>query len=254
MTEAAFERYARQVILPQVGPEGQRRLGASRALVIGAGGLGSPAAAYLAASGVGEIVLNDFDRVEPPNLHRQILYRDADLGSAKAVAGAAALSVLNPQISTIALDGHLEGDELVAQAAAADVILDCTDNLPTRFDINAASLAAGTPLVTGAAIRFEGQLGVFLPADEASPCYRCLYPDEGAPDDSCALVGVFPPVVGMVGCAQALEALKILLGLGADACGRIAFLDGLSLQWRTQRLARNPHCPACAVRAVPPPA
>ncbi|MGD8310583.1 MAG: HesA/MoeB/ThiF family protein, partial [Chromatiales bacterium] len=221
MIDDALGRYARQVILPEVGTEGQRRLGASRALVIGAGGLGSAAAIYLAASGVGEIVLNDFDRVETANLHRQILHRDSDLGAAKAVAGASALGDLNPQITAIALNRHLDGDDLLAQVARADVVLDCTDNLPSRFEINAASLATGTPLVSGAAIRFEGQLAVFLPRVGASPCYRCLYPEEGAPDDSCALVGVFPPVVGMVGCAQALEALKVLLGRGAEACGRI---------------------------------
>ena len=243
--EEGLERYARQVILPEVGPEGQRRLGASRALVMGAGGLGSPAAIYLAAAGVGEIVLNDFDRVERSNLHRQILHGDASLGADKAVSGARTLGGLNPEIRVLPVPGHLDGEALLEEVRRADVVVDCTDNLPTRFEVNAACLAAGTVLVSGAAIRFEGQVAVFRPGQDSSPCYRCLYPSESAPDDSCALVGVFPPVAGIVGCTQALEALKILLGLDEPAGGRIWFLDGRALQWRSHRLPRNPQCPAC---------
>lgn len=245
------ERYSRQLLLPQIDAQGQQRLAESRALVIGLGGLGSPAAMYLAASGVGRLVLVDYDQVELSNLQRQVLHRTRHIGEAKVEAARETLLEINPDIRIDAVNGQLEGEALRAQVQAADVVLDCSDNLPTRFAVNAACFATGTPLVSGAAIRFEGQLSVYIPERPDSPCYRCLYGDAEGPGDECSRIGVFAPVVGTIGTLQAAEALKVLLNAGEPLCGRVAHLDGLTMEWRTMRLKRNPDCPVCGGRAKP---
>jgi adenylyltransferase/sulfurtransferase len=250
MNEQQAQRYSRQMVLPQIDAAGQQRLLAARVLIIGVGGLGSPAAMYLASAGVGQLVLTDFDRVELSNLHRQILHRTSDIGQPKVLAAQTALRELNPDVDVLPLNGHLQDDSLRAAVAAADVVLDCSDNLATRFDVNDACFNTGTPLVSGAAIRFEGQVSVFIPKRPDSPCYRCLYPASSAPDDGCSRVGIFPPMVGMIGCLQAQEALKLILGIGEPLCGRVAYLDAQSAAWHTVRLHRNPGCVTCGDRHV----
>ena len=237
--------YSRQIRLPQVGLEGQRRLLASRALVVGMGGLGSPAAMYLAAAGVGHLAISDYDRVEPSNLQRQIVHRTADLGEPKALSARATLQTLNPDVQISALDWQLDEGELEEQVRAADVVLDCSDNFPTRFALNEACVRAGTSLVSGAAIRLEGQLSTFIPSRKDSPCYRCLYIEGGEMAETCSQEGILAPVVGVIGTLQAMEALKVLLGLGETLCGRLLLFDALELEWRTIRLRKNPKCPVC---------
>ncbi len=249
MDDQQRRRYHRQIVLPQVGEAGQQRLLQARALIVGLGGLGSPAALYLAGAGVGHLVIADYDRIEESNLHRQVIHRSADLGEAKADSARARLLELNPRIEVVAVNGHLDDDELLEEVARAAVVLDCTDNLPTRFEVNEACFRAGTPLVSGAAIRLEGQVSVFDPTDPRCPCYRCLYREaDGAPDDTCSRVGVLGPVVGIVGCAQALEAIKLIAGFGEPLRGRVTLLDGATMQWHTFTLPRDPACPVCARR------
>lgn len=245
---AQQQRYSRQTALPQIDIAGQQRLLASRVLIIGVGGLGSPAAMYLAGAGVGQLVLTDFDQVELSNLHRQIIYRTSTVGQAKVLAAREALGALNPHVEVTAINGQLDGDALREQVTAANVVLDCSDNLETRFEVNQACILTGTPLVSGAAIRFEGQLTVFIPQRGDSPCFRCLYKDDTAPDDSCSRVGVFAPLAGMIGCMQAGEAIKLILDIGEPMCGKVLYLDGATLDWRTIRLRRQPTCPSCSAR------
>ncbi|MFT4047035.1 MAG: HesA/MoeB/ThiF family protein [Solimonas sp.] len=239
-----FARYSRQVVLREVGVNGQQLLRDSSALVIGLGGLGSIASAYLAGAGVGRLLLCDRDRVEHSNLQRQILYRQSDVGHAKIEAAAAQLRALNPEveIETFGADAGLDA------VRDADVVLDCTDNFPARYAINAACVAARKPLVSGAAIRFEGQLAVFGPpygGAHGGPCYRCLYADDGEAAETCEEAGILGPVVGTVGSLQALAALKWLLGLRDDA-GKLQTWDARRLQWRTHTMRADPDCPVCA--------
>ncbi len=238
-------RYSRQVRLPQVGPAGQETLLASRALIVGMGGLGSPAAMYLAAAGVGQLVISDYDRVEPSNLQRQIAHRTEDVGEPKALSAQATLHALNPDVKVTALDWQLEEAELEEQVRASDVVLDCSDNFPTRFALNETCVRTGTALVSGAAIRLEGQLSTFLPARPESPCYRCLYADGDEMAETCAQEGILAPVVGVIGTLQALEGIKVLLGMGDTLCGRLLLFDAMALEWRTIRLRKNPNCPVC---------
>ncbi|MCB1865759.1 MAG: molybdopterin-synthase adenylyltransferase MoeB [Chromatiales bacterium] len=242
------ERYSRQIRLPQLGVDGQQRLLDARVLIIGLGGLGSPAALYLAAAGVGHLVLSDFDRVEPSNLQRQIIHRQTDIGREKARSAADAIHALNPRTEVTALDWQLDADELAREVAAADCVLDCSDNFPTRFAINAACVAAGTPLVSGAAIRLEAQVTSFDPRREDGPCYRCLYDDDGSEGADCALEGVLAPVVGIAGSLQALEAVKLVAGIGEPLVGRLLALDAETLDLRVLRFARDATCPACSNR------
>lgn len=239
-------RYSRQIALPQWGEAGQARLAAAQVLLVGLGGLGSPAALYLAAAGVGRIVLNDFDTVDRSNLARQILYVTADDGRRKSDAATEALSRLNPDVQVHALDRRLDAAGLRAEAAAADVVLDGSDNFATRFAVNGACVATGTPLVSGAAVRGEGQLAVFTPGRDDSPCYRCLYDEGGEDVGDCRGHGVFSPLVGVIGSLMAVEALKLLLGAGLPAAGRVCVYDALAGEFRHVRLARDPHCPACS--------
>ncbi|HUS24108.1 MAG TPA: molybdopterin-synthase adenylyltransferase MoeB [Candidatus Binatia bacterium] len=238
----SFARYGRQVVLREVGVNGQQLLRDSVALVVGLGGLGSVATAYLAGAGVGHLLVADRDRVEASNLQRQVLYRQGDVGREKTAAAAAQLSALNSEVRVTPL-GEADWPAAVAQA---DVVLDCTDNFPARFAVNAACVRARKPLVSGAAIRFEGQLAVF-DLRRGGPCYACLYPDAGAAQETCEEAGILGPVVGVVGSLQALAALKLFLGLGADAAV-LQTWDALRSQWRSHKIARDPRCSVCADR------
>ena len=246
MNDAQLLRYSRQILLPQVDVAGQEQLLAARALIIGAGGLGSPAAMYLAAAGVGQLVIVDDDIVELSNLQRQLLHHDADIGRNKADSASDALHTINPDIQVTPLNDRLQGDQLAAEIRLADVVLDCSDNFATRFAVNAACVRQRTPLVSGAAIRMQGQVAVFDPRDDSSPCYSCLYKPEETEEETCSATGVLSPVVGIIGSLQALEALKLILSLGDTLTGRLVVFDGLAHDWRTLRLQRDPGCPVCS--------
>jgi len=238
-------RYSRHIMLPELDIAGQERLLAARVLIIGLGGLGSPAAMYLAAAGVGTLVLVDDDDVELSNLQRQIVHGTDTLGLTKVESAAATLKRLNPDVTTITVATRLEGERLAAEVAAADLVLDATDNFGTRFALNEACWRAGTPLVSGAAIRWEGQVTAFDPRNPESPCYRCLYPEGDDAALNCADNGVAAPLVGIIGASQALEAIKVLCGIGEPLAGHVLYFDGKWLEWRKLRLNRNPHCPVC---------
>jgi len=246
MNDDELLRYSRQILLPQVGIEGQDRLRAARALIIGLGGLGSPAAMYLAAAGVGTLAIADHDRVDLSNLQRQIVHRSADIGRPKTDSARDALLALNPGTTIINLDTQLHGTHLDEQITLADVVLDCSDNFATRFAVNAACVRTRTPLVSGAAIRLEGQVAVFRPDRPDSPCYHCLYKDEDELAETCTQTGVLAPLVGVIGSLQALEALKVLLDLGTTLTGRLLLFDAEQLEWRTLILRKDPKCPVCA--------
>jgi molybdopterin/thiamine biosynthesis adenylyltransferase len=245
MDDDQLLRYSRQILLPQLDIAGQETLLAARALVIGAGGLGSPAALYLAAAGVGRLVIADPDHVEISNLQRQILHHLSDLGKPKVQSAADTLAAINPDCRVTPITGRLLGTRLDEEVARADVVLDCSDNFDTRFAVNAACVARRTPLVSGAAVRLEGQIAVFLPGRPDSPCYACLYHAGEQEDQTCSENGVLAPIVGVIGSLQALEALKVLLGLGETLCGRLVVFDGAVHDWRTLKLRRDPHCPVC---------
>jgi len=237
-------RYSRQILLPEVDVVGQQRLADSHVLIIGLGGLGSPLALYLAAAGVGTMTLCDFDVVELSNLQRQILHNHARLGQSKVDSACAALRDLNPHVQLRALPAKLAGADLAHAIRACDVVADGSDNFATRFAVNAACVAQRVPLVSAAAIRWEGQLSVFDPRRADSPCYRCLYPDHGELAETCANSGVLGPVVGTLGCLQAVEVLKVLLGL-ESLVGRLLLWDALRMDFRTLRLRKDPACPVC---------
>ncbi|MCL7461753.1 molybdopterin-synthase adenylyltransferase MoeB [Pseudomonas sp. NW5] len=241
-------RYSRQILLREVDIDGQLRIGAGRVLVVGLGGLGSPVALYLAAAGVGELHLADFDRVDLSNLQRQVLHDTASLGQRKVDSALARLSALNPQIRLIPHHGALADAALAAAVAAVDVVVDCCDNFATRAAVNAACVAAGKPLVSGAAIRLEGQLAVFDPRRAESPCYHCLYGESGDEALTCSEAGVLGPLVGTIGSLQALEVLKLLAGFGEPLVGRLLLVDGRQTHFRELRVPRDPECPVCGAR------
>lgn len=252
MTPEQLSRYSRHIQLPQLGAEGQERLLASKCLIIGAGGLGSPVAMYLAASGVGEITLVDFDRVELSNLQRQIVHQMSSIDRNKVDSARDTMLALNPTISIRTIPTALDGEDLRAEVARADVVVDACDNFETRFELNAMCVDTGTPMVSGAAVRLEGQVCVFEPARLDSPCYRCLYPDDSFEGEACALVGVLAPILGIIGSIQATEALKLLAGQESAMTGRLLLLDGGSMEWHDVRLRRSPKCPVCSHRPLPP--
>ena len=241
-------RYSRHLVLPAFGAAGQEKLGAAAVLLVGLGGLGSPAALYLAAAGVGRLLLNDFDRVDLSNLQRQLLYTEADLGTAKTTAAAAALSALNPDCKLEALDGRLDETALAAAVQRADVVLDGSDNFGTRFAVNRACVAAKTPLVSGAAIRYEGQLAVFDPRKTASPCYACLYEESSEELENCRQNGVLAPLTGVIGSLMAVEALKLITGSGEPLLGRLLRYDARSGELRYTSFDKDPACPVCNPR------
>lgn len=246
MSEAKDQlRYARQYSLTEIGGAGQARIRESSVLIIGMGGLGCPAATYLAGAGVGTLILSDFDRVDMTNLHRQILFETADVGREKTRAAADRLARTNPDVTLNVLDRRLDAEGLVAAAARADVVLDGSDNFGTRFAVNLACRRTGTPLVSGATIRFEGQLTVFDPRREESPCYRCLYDEDGEALENCTGAGILGPVAGVMGSSMAVEALKLIVGCGEPLAGRLLLYDALAGNWRELRIPRDPDCPAC---------
>lgn len=246
MHDEQLQRYSRQILLPQIDIDGQQKLLASRVLVIGLGGLGSPLALYLAAAGVGQLVLADDDTVDLSNLQRQIMHRTADIGRAKTDSARTAIAALNPEIKVTTFAYRLAGDALARAVAEADVVVDASDNFATRFALNAACVQARTPLVSGAAIRMEGQVAVFDLRRADSPCYRCLYRDDPGPAEGCAQRGVLAPLPGIIGSVQAVEVIKLLLGIGTTLQGRLLLLDALTLEWRSVILRKDPHCPVCA--------
>ena len=245
-------RYSRHLLLNEFGEEAQERLLASHAFVIGAGGLGSAALLYLASSGVGRITLCDGDRVDLTNLQRQIVHRLDSVGHPKAASAAATLAQINPDIRVEPLEERAGPERLLALARSADVVLDCSDNFATRHALNRACVAARKPLVSGAGIRFDGQVAVFDLRRDDAPCYHCLFAeDDAAPEERCATMGVFAPLVGIIGTFQALEAIKLLAGIGETLAGRLMLFDALSSRWHEVRLSRDPHCRVCgAARAA----
>lgn len=248
MNDDDLLRYSRQIMLPQIDIRGQEQLRASRALVIGAGGLGSPAAMYLAAAGIGQLAIADPDTVDLSNLQRQLLHRDSDIDRLKVASAKDTLLAINPGLRVTTLVDRLQGALLDESIRNTDVVLDCSDNFATRFAVNASCVAHRTPLVSGAAVRFAGQLAVFDTREPASPCYACLYREGEETDQTCADNGVLSPVVGVIGSLQALEAIKVILALGENLAGRLVLFDGLAHEWRTLSLPRDPDCPVCGTR------
>jgi adenylyltransferase/sulfurtransferase len=243
------ERYSRHLLLPPIGEQGQERLLAARVFVLGAGGLGSPAAMYLAASGVGHLVIADFDHVDLSNLQRQILHRTADLGRDKVASAHDTLHALNPGVTVTPMPFAPDEVDLDEQVGLADVVVDASDNFESRFELNRLCVRHATPLVSAAAVRFEAQVSVFDPRDPHSPCYRCLYADDSAGGDACSQVGVLAPLLGIAGSIQAAETLKLIVGTGQSLAGRVLMLDALSMEWRSLRLRKDPKCPVCGGHA-----
>jgi len=245
MNDQQLLRYSRQIMLPQIDIAGQQKLLTAKVLIVGAGGLGSPAAMYLAAAGVGQLSIYDDDQVDLTNLQRQIAHHTPDIGMDKVISTLNTLKKINPEVKVLASKARLQGEALLNEVFAADVVLDCSDNFTTRFAVNQACVVAKTPLVSGAAIRFEGQVSVFTPGVNNSPCYNCLYQSEGEELQNCARNGVIAPITGIVGSIQALEAMKLLMQVGEVLVGRLLLLDGLTMEWQTMRLKKNPQCPTC---------
>jgi adenylyltransferase/sulfurtransferase len=255
MDDQLLLRYSRQILLPEIDIDGQNRLLAASVLVVGAGGLGSPVSMYLAAAGVGTLVLVDHDHVELSNLQRQIVHGTADLGRLKVDSAADRLRALNPHTRIETVAEPFDEERLAGWLARVDAVVDATDNFPVRFRINRGCLRHRKPLISGAAIRFEGQVTVFHPGAPDAPCYRCLFNDVQGPGETCAQTGVIAPLLGIIGSVQALETLKILTGVGRDLSGRLLLLDGRAMEWQTFRFRKDPACPECgASPAGSPPA
>jgi adenylyltransferase/sulfurtransferase len=247
MDDKLLLRYSRQILLPEIDVAGQQRLLDSSAMVIGLGGLGSPVAMYLAASGVGRLVLVDFDDVELSNLQRQIIHGTDDLGRPKVESARDMVLSLNPSVRVETIGQRLDQDALNEAVVSVDAVVDATDNFESRFAINASCFHAHKPLISGAAIRFEGQVSVFFPGQAESPCYRCLYGDSGELGETCTQTGVVAPLLGMIGSVQAMETLKVIMGIGDVLQGRLLLLDALRMEWQSMRIRRDPDCPVCSV-------
>ncbi len=246
MNDEQLLRYSRQIMLPEIDIDGQEALLNARVLIVGLGGLGSPVALYLAAAGVGHLVLADFDEVDISNLQRQIAHQQTDVGRLKVASAADSIAALNDGIRVTQITTALAGDELLEQAHLADAVVDCTDNFSIRFALNEACVKTKTPLISGAAIRLEGQVSVYDSRNLESPCYRCLYQEGEDAEMTCSETGVIAPLVGMIGTTQALETLKVLTGFGRPLVGRLLILDAKNLEWRTMKLKRDPRCPVCS--------
>lgn len=247
MNDEQLLRYSRHILLPEIGIEGQEKLLAARALVIGAGGLGSPVALYLASAGVGHITICDHDKVDLTNLQRQIMHRTRSIGTNKVDSARATLAEINPESRVVALPERVSGERLDELVEAADVVVDGCDNFSTRHAVNRACVKFARPLVSGAAVRFDGQISVFDMRDPASPCYHCLFPESGENEDvRCAVMGVFAPLVGIVGSIQAAEALKVITGTGEPLVGRLLLVDALAMQTRVVQFAKDSGCAVCA--------
>lgn len=248
MNDEQLLRYSRHILLDEVGIDAQQAWLDARALIIGAGGLGSPVALYLAASGVGRITLCDPDNVDLTNLQRQIIHRNASVGRPKVESARDTLADINPESRIVGLQERVSGARLDELVADADVVLDCCDNFATRHAVNRACVKHRRPLVSGAGIRFDGQVSVFDMRHDESPCYQCLFPENVAMEEMrCAVMGVFAPMVGIIGSIQAAEALKVLGSVGSSLAGRLLILDALSMQWRQVRIPRDPGCLVCGV-------
>ena len=249
MDDEQLLRYSRHILLPEIGIEGQQRLLDAHVLMIGAGGLGSPAALYLASAGIGTLTICDGDVVDLTNLQRHIVHREAAVGQPKVASARDTLLAINPRVNINAVQERVAGDRLAQLVAAADIVLDGSDNFATRHAVNRACVAARKPLVSGAGIRFDGQLAVFDLRSAQSPCYACLFPESAETEEMrCAVMGVFAPLVGIIGAMQAAETLKILCGAGESLNGRLLLLDALSMDVRTVKLQRDPGCAVCAGR------
>lgn len=250
MNDEQLLRYSRHILLNDVGIEGQQRLLDSHALIVGAGGLGSPVAMYLAASGVGYITLADHDVVDLTNLQRQIAHTTERVGQSKVASATQAMHALNPDVRITPLQEKLDATQLDALVANVQVVVDCCDNFKTRQAVNTACVKHKVPLVSGAAIRMDGQLAVYDARHAASPCYACVFPPDTAPEETqCATLGVLAPLVGVIGTLQSMEAVKLLSGVGSRLTGQLQMLDGRDLAWSTLQLKRNPHCPVCGETA-----
>ena len=248
MTDDQLLRYSRHILLDEWGIEGQQRVLQAHALVIGAGGLGSPAALYLGAAGVARLTLVDHDSVDLTNLQRQIAHTTARVGQPKVQSAQTAIADINPEVQVQAIPARADAALLDTLVAQADVVLDCCDNFATRQAINAACVKHKKPLVSGAAIRLDAQVAVFDPRDPASPCYACLFPPDASFEEAqCATLGVLAPLVGIIGAMQAAEALKLLAGIGTSLAGQLCMLDARSMAWEQIRVARNPQCPVCGL-------
>jgi molybdopterin-synthase adenylyltransferase len=249
MDDSELLRYSRHILLPEIGIDGQEHIAGSHALVIGAGGLGSPAALFLASAGVGTITLCDADVVDLTNLQRQIAHDTSTVGLPKVESARRRIAAINPGVAVRAVELRVGPDELAELVADASVVLDCSDNFATRHAINRACVSAQKPLVSGAALRFDGQLAVFDARRADSPCYHCVFGEgEEIEETRCAVMGVFAPLVGVMGAMQAAEALKLLAPCGEPAVGKLFLYDALDAEWRTVRIRRDPHCPVCSAR------
>ncbi|MGY4830136.1 HesA/MoeB/ThiF family protein [Sphaerotilaceae bacterium SBD11-9] len=250
MNDNQLLRYSRHILLDELGIEGQQRLLASHALVIGAGGLGSPVALYLGTAGVGRITLVDHDTVDLTNLQRQIAHDMSRIGQPKVASAAQSIAEINPEVTVVALQERVDAQRLHALVATADVVIDCCDNFATRHAVNAACVTHGKPLVSGAAIGFDAQISVYDTREADSPCYACLFPPDAAFEEArCATMGVFAPLVGIVGSMQAAEALKLLTGTGSSLAGRLQMLDARTMEWSEIRTMRSPECSVCKARS-----
>jgi molybdopterin/thiamine biosynthesis adenylyltransferase len=245
MNDQELLRYSKQVMLPQIEIEGQQKIMDSTMLIIGMGGLGSPTALYLAASGVGHIIIADFDQVELSNLQRQIIHGTSDIGDDKVNSAKAKMLEINPNIKVTIANEIVHDDNLASLIKDVDVVLDGTDNFESRFEINKACVEFQKPLVSAAVIRLEGQISVFKGYEKDQPCYQCLYSEEGNENESCVQNGVLAPVAGLVGTIQALQAIKVLLGLGDQLCGTLLLVDGLDLSFRKVKIGKDLKCPIC---------
>ncbi|MCE2946789.1 MAG: HesA/MoeB/ThiF family protein [bacterium] len=252
MDDDQLTRYSRHILLDEIGIDGQQRLLDSRVLLVGAGGLGSPVALYLASAGVGEVTVCDADHVDLTNLQRQVAHTTQSVGMQKVASIARAMQAINPSTRVVALAQRLEGEALLERVGAADIVVDASDNFPTRHALNAACVHHRRPLVSGAAIRFDGQVSVFDLRHDDGPCYHCLFPQvdaDGEADERCAVMGVFAPLVGVIGAMQAAEALKLAAGVGRSLSGRLLLFSARESQWREVRVKRDPACSVCGGRA-----
>jgi len=250
MNDNQLLRYSRHILLPKIGYEGQEKIVSSHALIVGAGGLGSPVALYLAASGVGTLTICDFDVVDLTNLQRQIIHTTQSVGVNKAASAQQSIQAINPEVLVQTIEQKSTEAEFTQLVKNADVVIDCSDNFATRYALNRLCFQLKKPLVSGAAIGFEGQISVFDFRNEASPCYHCLYPDTGGDTEMrCAENGVFAPLVGIIGSMQAAEALKVLMQIGENLQGRLLLLDAMDMQWRTIKLNRDLACAVCGVKS-----
>lgn len=246
MNDQQLLRYSRQIMLSDIDIEGQEKLLSARVLIVGLGGLGSPVAMYLAAAGVGQLILADFDKVDLSNLQRQIAHTTESIGQTKVESAARTLTALNPEVQISCITQALDADTLAAQVLMADVVVDCCDNFATRFAVNAACVEHKIPLVSGAAIRLEGQLAVFDNRAASAPCYRCLYDQDSEENTTCAANGVLSPLVGIIGSMQALEAIKLIVGFGKSLSGKLLVFDARYSQWRELKLPKDKSCPVCS--------